>query len=377
MGLDNTPSNIAPPRRPAWYKAGQRQIDLFTKTLHNKLVDLPRPFCLDCINVNCSHVEQHSSDRDDYVLDLLSTAIEVSHLTIPMTSGVKKKVNPEKEHFVSKNIPGWQEHVKEFRDDSIFWHSIWISCGRPNKGVVHSIMSSTRNKYHYAIRRVKKLSEEIRAKNLFSASLQGDINLLKEMKKIKGSKKESLDLPDTVEDANGPDEIVDKFREVYEDLYNSADTSEAMNLIKDQLRLMIGQDSVTEVNKVTPEVVKKAAACMKSNKSDVTGSYTSDLLLHAPDSMFAALAAIFRSWLVHGTVTRNLLVCAFMPLLKSALKDPASRDSYRAIAGSSQILKLFDNDSKSSVHRQDYGHSDHVSFRTPGTNAGGSGQVCW
>ena len=253
----STPSNIALPRRPAWYKVGQRQIDLFTKTLHNKLVDLPRPFCLDCINVNCSHVEQHSSDRDDYVLDLLSTAIEVSHLTIPMTSGVKKKVNPEKEHFVSKNIPGWQEHVKEFRDDSIFWHSIWISCGRPNKGVVHSIMSSTRNKYHYAIRRVKKLSEEIRAKNLFSASLQGDINLLKEMKKIKGSKKESLDLPDTVEDANGPDEIVDKFREVYEDLYNSADTSEAMNLIKDQLRLMIGQDSVTEVNKVHFSLVRR------------------------------------------------------------------------------------------------------------------------
>ena len=32
-----------------------------------------------------------------------------------------------------------------------------------------------------------------------------------------------------------------------------------------------------------------------------------------------------------------------MPLLKSALKDPASTDSYRAIAGSSQVLKLFDN----------------------------------
>ena len=76
------------------------------------------------------------------------------------------------------------------------------------------------------------------------------------------------------------------------------------------------------------------------NKSDVTGSYTSDLLLHAPDSMFAALAAVFRSWLVHGTVTRHLLVCAFMPLLKPALKDPASTESYRAIAGSSQILTV-------------------------------------
>ena len=58
--------------------------------------------------------------------------------------------------------------------------------------------------------------------------------------------------------------------------------------------------------------------------------------------MFEALAAIFRSWIVHGTVSSHFLACSFLPLLKSGLKDPASTDSYRAIAGSSQILKLFD-----------------------------------
>ena len=149
-------------------------------------------------------------------------------------------------------------------------------------------------------------------------------------------------LPESVEDADTPEEIVEKFREVYEELYNSIDTSDAVNLIKDKLNGMVDSDSL-EINKVTPEVVKKAATLMKPNKADVTGSFTSDLLLHAPDSMFSALASVFRSWLVHGTVSRYLLVCAFMPLLKSGLKDPSSTDSYRAIAGSSQVLKLFDN----------------------------------
>ena len=37
-----------------------------------------------------------------------------------------------------------------------------------------------------------------------------------------------------------------------------------------------------------------------------------------------------------------MLVCAFLPLLKNALKDPADTGSYRAIAGSSLILKLFE-----------------------------------
>ena len=46
--------------------------------------------------------------------------------------------------------------------------------------------------------------------------------------------------------------------------------------------------------------------------------------------------------LVHGSVPRPLLACAFMPLLKSTLKDPADTKSYRAIAGSSTLLMLFD-----------------------------------
>ena len=41
-------------------------------------------------------------------------------------------------------------------------------------------------------------------------------------------------------------------------------------------------------------------------------------------------------------MTRSLLACAFLPLLKSAQKDTADPGSYRAIAGSSIVLKLFD-----------------------------------
>ena len=41
-------------------------------------------------------------------------------------------------------------------------------------------------------------------------------------------------------------------------------------------------------------------------------------------------------------VKNAILSCAFIPLLKSSQKDPASTDSYRAIAGSSLILKCFE-----------------------------------
>ena len=81
---------------------------------------------------------------------------------------------------------------------------------------------------------------------------------------------------------------------------------------------------------------------MKPKKGEVTESYTSDALLNAPDILFALLANVFRSWLFHGIVTPALLACSFVPLLKNSLKNPAVVSSYRAIAGSSLILKLFD-----------------------------------
>jgi hypothetical protein len=106
--------------------------------------------------------------------------------------------------------------------------------------------------------------------------------------------------------------------------------------------LILSEDSQSEGMKLTGAIVKKAACKMKSAKSDVSGGFSSDALLHAPDSLFELLVLVYKSWLVHGTVTLSLQACAFLPLLKNALKDPANTDSYRAIAGSSLLLKLFD-----------------------------------
>ena len=45
--------------------------------------------------------------------------------------------------------------------------------------------------------------------------------------------------------------------------------------------------------------------------------------------------------MIHGTVSKFILSCAFIPLLKGNLKDPTVSESYRAIAGSSLILCIF------------------------------------
>ena len=72
------------------------------------------------------------------------------------------------------------------------------------------------------------------------------------------------------------------------------------------------------------------------------GSYTSDVFKNAPEILHEQLAAIFKSFVYHGTIFKEILACAFLPLFKEGLKDPPKFDSYRAIAGASQLLKLFE-----------------------------------
>ena len=93
---------------------------------------------------------------------------------------------------IEKCIPGWRDEVRPFKEDAAFWHSVWRSAGRPERGVLRDIMARTRNQYHYAIKRVKVMSRSIRARKLLEASEKGSINLLLEMKKIKGSKNSSM-----------------------------------------------------------------------------------------------------------------------------------------------------------------------------------------
>ena len=113
-----------------------------------------------------------------------------------------------------------------------------------------------------------------------------------------------------------------------------------MDSVKNQI--IMNDISINETLKITGNIVKEAAAKLKPRKNDFSGSYSSDAILNAPDNLFSSLAMIFRSFLIHGTVTQSLLSCAFLPLLKP-LKGPAKSDSYSAIAASSLILKLFDN----------------------------------
>ena len=327
-------------KRPAWYKADEAQVNTYTYKLDEKLRKLTGPLELSCRDPHCT---KDTHIQDSFLLDILITMIETSHETIPLGGGKKKEYDPDKNCVVEKSIPGWRDQVEPLRQDSLFWHFLWQQNNCPNSGRLFEVMKHVRNKYHYAVRKSKAAADKANLEKLFEAAKSGDTDLLNQMKRIRGGNKMQTMPTDTIEGANGPQEISEKFKEVYKSLYNSAESADEVNAIKSKIKEVICPNSVNEVNKVTMDCVKKACTRMWPGKSDVTGSYTSDLLLHGPDILFEYLAYIFQSYLVHGNVTLELLSCAFIPLFKGGLKNPNLCDSYRAIAGSSQILKLLDN----------------------------------
>ena len=167
-----------------------------------------------------------------------------------------RRATPQANHRTGGSIPGWNEDVEPFRQEALFWHEIWKSCAKPNTGDIHRKMTQSRNHYHYAVRRVKTGSDFTKAKKLFEASLSSDIDLLKEMKNIRRGKGQD-DQPDNVAGANGEEEIVEKFREVSQAVFNSAGSSAELDTIKTRLGGLIQVDSVHEVMRVTGMKVKQ------------------------------------------------------------------------------------------------------------------------
>ena len=59
-------------------------------------------------------------------------------------------------------MPGWNEEVKQFRDEAFFWSQLWKSAGRPLNNELHNVMKRTRNIYHFQASKCKRAEEYIK-----------------------------------------------------------------------------------------------------------------------------------------------------------------------------------------------------------------------
>ena len=97
------------------------------------------------------------------------------------------------------SVLGWSREVKPYRDESLYWGDVWKRAGRPTEGWTHQQYVEARRQYHHAVLRVKRNRKEHQAEVLLVAAMEGDVQLLKEMKSIKkGGSAANSELPDSV-----------------------------------------------------------------------------------------------------------------------------------------------------------------------------------
>ena len=325
--------------KPNWKKAEDEDIENYSEMLTDMLSDLPLPASISCSDVLCEDVS-HEHDRDAHTIEVLSRVIEASFECIPVAENNGNKKKP-------RLLPGWRENVEPVKRESLFWHGVWLSYGRPTTGSLYTMMRWTRANYRYAVRAAKKEANRLEAGTLAAAAEANNKELFMEMRRHIGNKKKGSgqQFPDSLEGKVTKPDIINTFRSCYEKLYNTVDSSAELGVVKTNIQTSIKsniQASLNEANKITPEVVRSAAELLKPDKSDVSQLFSSDVFKHAPQILYDHIAAIFRSYVVHGSITKEILVCSFLPLIKGPLKDPRKLDSYRAIAGASQLLKLLE-----------------------------------
>ena len=117
---------------------------------------------------------------------------------------------------------------------------MWKDNGSPREGVLSNIRRSTRAKYHYSLRYVRRNEEAVIA-NKMASSLLGNNNVKfwKNVKKLKGVKNVVPSMVDNVKDEGS---IGNLFADKYHTLYNSVsydinDMSSLMNNISENIQV--------------------------------------------------------------------------------------------------------------------------------------------
>ena len=339
---NNPPEDLKRNPRLNWSRSSEEQREKYSQQLNDTLSQsCDASSCLLCSDLQCCQ-DSHLKDIDKVTNKLLGAMVDSAWENLESTKGTTGDQSSRK-----FTIPGWNTLVKPFQSEASFWYNLWLSAGKPVQssvpGVDHdlyTLKNSSRNQYHFAVRRAQHSLNLIENDKLISK--MGSPEMFEEIKKV--CKDNKSDLTSVVDDVHGAQNISNYFKNIYEELYNEQEDMDKQIIDDIYTNVADNASEAAEViNLFGADLVKTAVKKLKVDKSDVSGQFTSDCLKAAPDIFFEELASLFRSSLSHGYISHDLLVCALSPIVKDPNGDISSSKNYRGIAISSLILKVLDN----------------------------------
>lgn len=314
-----------------WNKANSNNLQAYKEKLDTNLSALQYPHkALNCCDYSC---QQHSNDIEQFHDAIVSACLMAGDASIP------KSID-------STNCqPGWNDFVKEHKNEALNWHKIWKSHNSPHTGHVATMRRLTRARYHYAVRYIKKYKESISADKLAEHLMSHhDVSFWKEIKNVMGVKTKA---PNNIDNCTGDNNIGDLFAEKYKSLYNSVSYNSVnmSSLLRDidhdiVKKCVPGECSASHV--VSPRDVEMAICDLKAGKVDGFAGQCSDHLINGTNSLHVSLAQLFTCMLTHGFAPDSFLISTIISIPKNKRKSLNDSDNYRGIALSSVLGKVFD-----------------------------------
>ncbi len=320
-------SNITVSSNCNWKRASPAHLLNYTQCLNKSLEQIEMPtHLLNCDNINCCN-STHTQAIEQLSTAIVKCCIDSGTECIPMTK-------PS-----DRTVTGWNDYVKHDKDQSLFWHWIWLEAGRPNKGHVYAIMQRTRHLYHYSVRRCKQQKLQIQRTKLAENINESEI-FWEEVNKITSASKQTSN---TIGNAHGPHEITTLFHDKYKALYNSVPTNDReMSELYANVRSKVLECDLSILHDVTPCLIQRCIKKLKSGKGDGGEGFKSDHLINSCTRLHVLLSILFRSIVMHGYSPRNLLVSTIVSIPKDSKASLCNQDNYRGISLFNSIAKVFD-----------------------------------
>ena len=320
----------------AWHKCDNHKIGEYKIEFDKRLLQIdPTNEAWTCKDYKCTKHSEFIQKQHSKIIELW---LEASSQYLPHTSE-----NADNGH---KIIPGWNEHVKEHKENAKFWHELWLQKGRPRQGDIADMKRSSRLKYHYAIRYVTKENIRLRNNRMGEAIAKNhDRSLWEEVRKMS---KTTTSLPNMMDNKTDKDEISIIFSEKYNTLYNSVGyKSRDMNILQKDIESRIengcpnNAEQSNHKHTITVKEVKDAVDKLKYGKKEENGLY-SNHIKHGSERLFVILTLLFNCMLSHGIAPDELLLGTMIPLIKDSRGKKQCSDNYRALTIGTGLSKLLD-----------------------------------
>lgn len=315
--------------RPSWPRATLEQKAAYRERLGELLGGIQVPYA-------ALYSEQNSAEMgrrvEEYYTAIMGAMVSATRACIPAR---KRKAKA-----------GWVTHVKQYQEDSVFWHRMWMSNGKPRTGWINEIRLRTRAQYRRASRWVLRNQDRLSADRM-AQSLRGNDarDFWVEAKKMKSG---GHSMPSVVDGVEGVEEICSLFKEKYEDLYNSVsfndiEMNEFLNVVSTKVNTVCEFGSCENHHVMNVDDVKCAVRKLKAGKSDANVNLCSDNFICACNDLFVHLSLLLNMFYFRFSAPAEMLTSILVPIPKNRKKALSNSGNFRSIAISSIVGKILDH----------------------------------